>query len=713
MMSQTQPNSFRRRLTDLVRRLLLADKGNVTIMTTVMIAPMLGVTALAVDYGFAIKAQNALEQIAQNAATVATNGARRVVNSYASPSIPADSSHDSDAISQGQKLGFAAFEEQASKLPNVSSTQAVTVTRSSNTFMATVTFQAQVRTVVMRAFGMSTISISGKGSNIVGIMDEPANNASGNVSFGTDLILHDSWTANSLRVGGISSIPVYNNWFSGTAGTESPWLRSTDIAFNNAPADVTGAIRVGNPTGSMARIISKKLYLQTGIYTVRYWYKSTVVYPEYEPVHICGTEEAEMSWVTSGRTRSLSSAVGSTPTAQDNATVQTARAGVYLNPILSNPQTALDAPTLSSFARPPAMPATSTNKRTDNSSYRIDICAYSSRWIQRNVMIQIKAAGYFWLSFVAEVPTTTTVLNGFYLGPVSICPQSCADVRNNSPWTEYDVATNTPGTLLFSDSFDTPKVNDGDPFDLTSGTFPAAAKYELPISNWIIFDRSTNSILNNGANATTTTDFVYSTTGPDRITPHDGDQMIRANVSTRIIGRRLLLLPGYYRVKRWWAVQATSGGTCSLFTDTRANFDVSRQDLASIYMNPSRAPSNYVAPVNVGAGFQRTGCPTMGYSLTCYLLTQTQLYDIMFGANAVGGSYIDANGVTRPRVPSMDTLTVEFVAPYRGEVTTFPNPGDTCTTTTGVSREAITGGLMWPGSTPKDLGRMFVIAPLP
>ena len=349
----------------------------------------------------------------------------------------------------------------------------MSVKRVANTFTATVTYSATLNTYFARMFGVPVFNLAGKRSIIIGMVDTPTP-ASSTIA---NAVIDEKWVADDSAVQTSNpSRPVINDWYSGTAGSASPLLR------NGPGGSSTPSIQVGDPTGAIAPILSKKIYLPAGNYELRYWYKSTVVYPEYEPAYICGSVESEMHWVTSSTTRSLVSSPNSATPANGSivSNAQSARAGVYMTPVVGNPQLDTAAPLASAFPRPPALPYTGSN-RLDNSKNRIDICTYSSKWIQRSVSIKTDA-GYFWLSFVAEPPTTTTTINGFYLGPLKLCEVECRDpltnnkepLNNNWPWSYK--------TSLFEDDFNPstldPYAVPGQAMDARSGTFPSGAKYE-------------------------------------------------------------------------------------------------------------------------------------------------------------------------------------------------------------------------------------------
>ncbi len=694
-------------MTFLFRKFLFARNGNLGLMTALLIAPIIAAAGAAIDFGFATRSQGKLEQAAQIASTTAAAATRNVVNGYASPTIAATSTHDAEATAEGRRVGLASFLAQTALLPNVAidpSSVTMTVTRTSNTISATLNYQAQQQTVLMKIYGVSAINLSGKGSSIIGVMDDPANNLNNNNTSGSDYVINEPWSDGGAVVTNMPTKPVYNNWYSGTGGGDNPLLSSSDSVLTNK---VTGAIKVGSSTGGVAPIITKKVYFQTGDYELRYWYKSTVVYPDYEPIHICGTLETEMNWVKSGRTRTLASAFKSPPTADVISTAQTSRAGVYLNPITTNPQLTTAAPLSSSFPRPPDL-ASAT--RTDNSSYRIDICAYSSHWIERKIPITITSAGYFWLSFLAEPPTSTTTVNGFYLGPVKLCWNTCPGPSNvNSPWRPYDVTTNSPGSQLFSDSFDTPTKVDGDYFSLTSGLFSADAGYETPIDHWIAYNKVTRQF---SANSALTTDyFVYGTSGPTRASPRDGAQYLRVGNSNGELTRRLLLLPGYYRVKVA-AGNLAAPDPCDSTTPTPYAIDFSRQDWLSIQSKPTLAPPEFT---NVASGRapEVKGCGVMSDLVICYLATSTQFYDFVLGGSTVASVYaVPGTLYVRIRIPTYDAFSIEYMSNNL-----VANPAElqsSCSLNGGPAKiYAAAGGDVWPGYTTKTFDRFRITAPLP
>jgi len=170
-------------------------------------------------------------------------------------------------------------------------------------------------------------------------------------------VIDEKWLTIATPVNGNPANPVVNDWYSGTAGTASPLSTTGGPTINGAPS---GRMQIGSSDGSIAPILSKKVYLPAGDYELRYWYQSTVIYPEYEPAYICGSVEGEMHWAISSFTRSFGSSptIGTTPAGTNVTNAQSARAGAYLVPVLGNPQADVNAPVVGAFPRPPRLPFT-------------------------------------------------------------------------------------------------------------------------------------------------------------------------------------------------------------------------------------------------------------------------------------------------------------------------------------------------------------------
>jgi len=693
----------------LMRSFACAREGNIAIMTALTIMPLMAATGAAVDYSFAIKAQNKLEQAAQIASTSGATAMRRVVNSYTNDTSPANSDYDSAGAAEGRRVAVASFTAQAATLTNVSvtvdPTTGVGLERMGNTVTAKLKYAAQVQTLMMKFYGVSTISISGQGRAIVSLLDEPGVGATG-----TNVILNETWVSPSNSVITNNPLqPTINNWYNGAFLSSILDPRIAADRPEVKGSGLPGAIRLGHPQGDYYPVISKRVYLPAGGYELRYWYRSTVVYPQYEPIHICGTVETEMNWVTSGAYRDLLAAKGSATTADLIANAQTARAGVYLRPIASNPQSdaPIFPPSRSNFLSPPDL--TDFNRSYDSNN-RIDICAYSSRWIERKISLIVSNSNYYWLSFVAEAPDHAATNNGFYLGPVKLCTGKCNGAsKDNYPWKANDV--------LFSDSFEGANKIDGDDFVLTSGTTPAAAGYEKPV-NWTVLGLTDNKVWDDGVTQTRTSRFAYGAAGAGRVGPMDGKTYVKIAAANVGLTRRLLLLPGYYRVKVGAGSQP-SADACDPDDKGAYALNFGRQDWVKTMSKPTLAPLG-TTDVASGSAPTITGCGNMATAIVaCYMVTGTQFYDLSLGGETLGDDYTDSNGVSLKKRQTFDAVSIEFLS--SNLTGGFPNPSQNCsyTSTKGSilqsvkSTFTVAGGDVWPGQTQVQLTRVTVTAALP
>ena len=738
----------------LIRRFARARQGNIALMSALLLPPILLLAGVAVDFSFVVRAQGRLEQAARSASTNAVITARRVVNNG-----PAGTSTDSQALADAQSVGMSSFKAQTSGLPNLALDLAntnIAVTRNGNTLVARLNFRANQSTFFAKIVGYATIPLTGSGSMVVGVADVPIDNA---VPPSTGAVLKEAWSPirNPRSVNG----PI-NDWSSGTPGTQLPMIDPAQYpaVFDN-PA-VSAALRIGSSDGLTPPILSKVVYAQAGAYELRYWYKSTIVYPQYEPVYICGTVEDEMNWVAATQGRDPNPVgwrQGDALPPTRYVSRQTSRAGVYLDPILTNPQLATP-PAAASLPRPPVMsnPNQGIVRGDTSINNRIDICAYSSRWIERKVTVQITNDGYYWLSFVAE-PPQGELMNGFYLGPLQFCRDRCdGAVSNNFPWSA--------GTVLYQDSFEgVPLVSTGTPFDKTARGFTSDAKYEsLPAWEMGAY----------GAGAMDPSSFAYDTSG--RI---DGPTSVMTQKLNIWLYRRMLLMPGVYLVDfkaamgkslpamRWCpTVNLDSSGTATTtwnLTDTTnpvnaamcicpagamktiINSDEKVHNQANFLLNgglgaasgvSSGAPSDYINTIDpTGSAMGDCHATTVPVAdRYCFLAPRTQYYGFQFRINGLyltstantqfagfdtqlgaGAAYLDSLKVTLLSAGVKNKLNTD--ASGAGDFDDYYNKCFSRLVTaapTATSVNVISGGVpMWPGRSVKNLNRVKVTAPLP
>jgi Flp pilus assembly protein TadG len=121
------------------------------VMFTLILTPMIGMLALAIDFGVAAMAREQLNLAADAAALKAVTAA----------SIAYNASQSSNYIATGEAAGLAFFQAQlGSMMFGSASTPVVTVTQSNGKFTATVTAQGVVPTLFATALGFNVLTIN-------------------------------------------------------------------------------------------------------------------------------------------------------------------------------------------------------------------------------------------------------------------------------------------------------------------------------------------------------------------------------------------------------------------------------------------------------------------------------------------------------------------------------------------------------------------------
>jgi len=524
-----------------MKRFYASRDGNIAIMTALLMMPMIGVASIALDYSYAARNKDRVDSAALIAATAAANTARNYLDltgSTAASRSEADfasnteNNTDTNAITEGQRVGSASLSAQIGVIPRLTlAASNVTVKRIGNTINARVTYSVSQPTLLMSIFRIPNISYSGEGTMIVGLQDTKTSN----------FTLDEQWSkdqlTNTYSLPSDSSAPILKDWLASTGRTGvkigPPPIDEADLGTtlntNSTVRTAVGpaALTIGDNQNDNTSI-SKKIFFPAGVYELTYWYKSTVIYDEYEPVYICGTDVREWDWATATDWRTVAGGSGSSSLASLGA--------VYLDPVTTNPQTAERAP------------------QTFSSTNMIDGCAYSARWIQRTVLFKVVNAGYFWLSFVSVFSRGTTS-QGFYLGTVKLCSGSnCSGTPyNNSPWKSQPVE-------LTKDSFENVRrVADGADFDLSTMFGYTHPLYLSPVAGWNVRTRSiTNTTQADGTVVSTTslsypfswtpgsgTAPIVSRTGQPTV---DGVSVVEFKNPNISLTRTLLLLPGVYKL---------------------------------------------------------------------------------------------------------------------------------------------------------------------
>jgi Flp pilus assembly protein TadG len=131
-------------------RFLRDGRAGVALLFALSLLPILGLTGLAIDFGFATQARTALDMAADTAALSAVKIASN-----------AASAGNTNAIALGRAAGLQWFTAQTVLLANATTAPpTIVVTQSGTSFTATVTYQASVSLFFGSLFGVRTATVS-------------------------------------------------------------------------------------------------------------------------------------------------------------------------------------------------------------------------------------------------------------------------------------------------------------------------------------------------------------------------------------------------------------------------------------------------------------------------------------------------------------------------------------------------------------------------
>lgn len=338
--------------------------------------------------------------------------------------------------------------------------------------------------------------------------------------------------------GAIPKITSFNkaNTYKGSGG--QTWV----VMGYCVEIDQTGQINSTSPQGSYTTelncdngsgtagdsSISTEQYLNVGEYELRYFYRSRVLYPDYDPMYIAGSQISDVSWATDSN-----SSGGPTANAVKNNQID-----VFLDADNNG-----SAPT--HLINDGTMSLAGSNV--------IDSAVYAKNWIQRSVRIYVTTAGYYWLSFAAD---GTNNSYGGQLDQIQLCVATCpGSLQDNFPFTASQ--------NLFEDTFESPTYS-GSPTN-TSGNMYNSDGTSGSSSGWPSAPAS-------GWAAAPTNQLTYWRSGCSQ-----GTQCLELGTSSSgnsLISRPFLLAPGYYQLSYDYVSEATFAALSSVYcgaTPTTAN----------------------------------------------------------------------------------------------------------------------------------------------
>jgi hypothetical protein len=313
----------------------------------------------------------------------------------------------------------------------------------------------------------------------------------------------------------IPKVTTFNtsNTYTGSSGVK--WVimgycvETDHTGRNNATSpqgNYTAELNCDNGSGTAGdSSISTKVYLNVGEYELRYYFRGRVDYPDYDPEYICGTQTSDISWATNTNVN-----YGSISNNAKNNQID-----VFLDPDNNN-----SAPT--HLINDGTMSLAGVNV--------IDSCVYSYNWVQRSVRIYVTTAGYYWLSFAAD---GTNNSYGGQLDEIQLCVATCpGSLQDNFPFTSNEA--------LFEDTFESP-VYSGSPYN-TNGNMNNSSGVSS------VWDEAGYG----WANAPTNQIPYWTSDCPQ------GNQCVELGWNANsLIGRPILLDPGYYKVQYDYVSEVT------------------------------------------------------------------------------------------------------------------------------------------------------------
>jgi hypothetical protein len=385
-----------------------------------------------------------------------------------------------------------------------------------------VTLTATMPTVFMQIAGVSSIPLNAKATCV-----PTAAETNGNTpylvqeGFETSTTGSIAWYEPNGTVLGYeqgTAIPKVttfnaNNVYTGSNGVN--WV----VMGYCVETDRTGVINSTSPQGNYTAelncdngygtagdsSISTKKYFNVGEYELRYNYRGRVDYPDYDPTYICGSQLSDGSWATDTYV-----SYGSVASNAKNNQID-----VFFDADNNN-----SAPT--HLINDGTMSLAGSNL--------IDSCVYSYNWIQRSVRIYVTTAGYYWLSFAADGTNNSF---GGQLDNITLCVATCpGSLQDNFPFTSNEV--------LFEDPFESP-VYSGSPYN-TNGNMNNSDGISY------VWDEEGHGWANAPTNQ-----IPYWTSGCPQ-----GSQCVELGWNANsLIGRPILLDPGYYKVQYDYVSEVT------------------------------------------------------------------------------------------------------------------------------------------------------------
>jgi hypothetical protein len=350
----------------------------------------------------------------------------------------------------------------------------------------------------------------------------------------------------STPANGMGTNPIYT----GASGTA--WY-SAGYCLETNPAGIINATVVegrraaeldcDNGSGSAGNSsISTRVKLAAGNYELRYFYRSRVSYPNYDPLYLCGSAASDLTWANDR------SPVGG----RVSDALRTNQINVYLDR------------TGDTFAAAPLHDTIDGTQKLAGANL-IDMCVYGFNWIERSVRIRVTSSSYYWLSFAADGQNDSY---GGQIDNIRLCIDTCRGTPQDNFPASWQAANNF-GTnkILFQDSFDRPTYSQDPAIAFnrakggnlansvgTSGT-PQSGWPSQAASGWATGPYNQVNMWLQGAfqgsQYVSLQGWDGFSTGPDPL--------------NRLISRKFLLAPGYYSISYSYISMIDYSGPSNIF----------------------------------------------------------------------------------------------------------------------------------------------------
>ena len=418
----------------------------------------------------------------------------------------------------------------------------------------------------------------------------------------------------STSTSSFTATPVYTGASGATWNGTGYCLQTSAVGVTNVSVPEgshAAELDCSNSSGTAGNsAISSKVYMAAGNYELRYFYRGRVSYPDYDPAYICGTTAADVSWANS--TRSSGGPVS-------NA-LRSNQMNVYLDPNTSG--------------SPPLHTTLDAAQQLAGSNL-IDVCVYSSTWIERSVKITVTTSGDHWLTFAADGQNDTS---GAQLDNVRLCTTSCpGTVADNFPDSWQAANNGGVNKLLFRDTFESPNYS---VYNCGGGSVCATnGNLNLSLGTSGTASSGWPSQLPSGWATAPYNQVDYNLVGAvegDQTIDLDGSQSGSQTTSNRLTSRPFVLDPGYYNVKYYYRSAVGLSGISGVYCGT----------------TPAAAGLNVAAPAGYDTNF------------IAVFMAHSQLVSYPNGGGALYSTTTYTN-------PNGSTSTTPTVAPNSINFTSF------------------------------------------